>query len=448
MTESICRAVHDLWSRRRDDALSPLEQERIDRHLAACATCRRTAELRGLISPLADEAELDPLARRRLEVAIRTRRAPSSRRAPLVRPLPALGLALGAAAVFALGLLVGLGGRTGSAQAPRAAVSAAPKDAARPTRVAAALPEAPRTIEVVPGTSLWMDRGARLEALRTSAEDVRYALRSGRIVVSIGPHAPGFRFAVETPRAEIEAHGTVFSIAVDGDGGETIRVAESAVDVRLKPSGERTTVRKGQQLIVGRALPEQADGAALAADLCAVRSETCAPDPAVAAKARPIKARAMAAIDGGRYDEAESLLRAMAGGAPAQDRLDVLTRIARAYRQAGMYDLAAATYARLGREFPDSDAAVGGLVALAQLEQGPLGDPGVALGHFEGYLAARPNGVLAETARAGVVRSLLQLRRFADAVRAADAYLAAYPDGLAAEEIRRRRDEATGSMLH
>jgi outer membrane protein assembly factor BamD (BamD/ComL family) len=128
------------------------------------------------------------------------------------------------------------------------------------------------------------------------------------------------------------------------------------------------------------------------------------------------------------------------------DKIDLFVRLARAYRQARQYEAAARTYQRLGKAFPNSAAAMNGLVTLAQIERRSLHDPKTAIVHFDLYLKKRPYGFLAEAARVGKVRALYTLGKWKSVKAASDEYLQAHYGGLSTKEVQRKRDHAVRQL--
>jgi TolA-binding protein len=158
-------------------------------------------------------------------------------------------------------------------------------------------------------------------------------------------------------------------------------------------------------------------------------------------------ADATRAIEERRFDDAARLVdeitRTNPGSAAGPE---LLSKLARAYRRAKLFRPAADAYRRLIAEFPGTNAAVNGLVALAQIEQDALGDPTAALLHFEQYLSSRPSGFLAEAARAGRVRALSRLGRSQSVIGATGEYLASHPGGVSSAEMYRRRGDALARL--
>ena len=78
---------------------------------------------------------------------------------------------------------------------------------------------------------------------------------------------------------------------------------------------------------------------------------------------------------------------------------------------------------------------------LAQIELDHLGSPGTALTDYRHYLAAAPDGPLAEDAMYGVCTALKRLGRTADESRALAEFLRRFPQSLQAPAAKIRLNE-------
>jgi len=115
-----------------------------------------------------------------------------------------------------------------------------------------------------------------------------------------------------------------------------------------------------------------------------------------------------------------------------------LLRETRRLRAARKWRAAAAAYRRLLRDHPRSAAAAAARVALGALYLDKLGKPGAALKLFDGYLARRRSGPLAQEAAYGRIRALRRLGRRAEELRAARRFLREHRGALQAPRVRRR----------
>lgn len=112
-------------------------------------------------------------------------------------------------------------------------------------------------------------------------------------------------------------------------------------------------------------------------------------------------------------------------------------RAASRARAAGRYHEAVALYGVLERDFAGSETEVVARVALGRLWLAQLNDATQALAAFDSYLAARPEGPLAEEARSGRVGALRKLGRDADADAAMQDLVTNHPHSLYAKPVVR-----------
>ncbi len=470
MTSAKCESFQEHWddlriSRLGDELGDELSAD-LEAHLTDCPACREYVEtLRGIQSAV-DSVEMDPLLRRRLAVAASEPRHSQKRSIPLRWAWAAIPVAAAALAVFAL-LPPGNVDSANNAEpqiATRHGISsrtvheAAPGDAA----FVSSTSDGRRVIELFPGTALWLDGETAVQAHLEGENTARFTLSQGRVVAEIGAHKPGFRFIVDTPLGEVEARGTLFSVEVKSDDDTVVRVAEGSVEVRPKDSTKpRHLLTGGQELPIGVDAPVPANADDIQKDRClalAECTETAEEEPVIVSKgeirksrtsrddspsSNPATKRAVSAIEQRRFDEAASLIEEVAAARPrAGVTRDLLAKLARAYRRAKLFGPAAGTYRRLIQEFPGSEAATNGLVALAQIELNTLGQADDALHHFEEYLLRSPRGYLCEAARAGRVRALSVMGRNTKITRAVGDYLGAHPQGFFVAEMLCRRADA------
>jgi tetratricopeptide repeat protein len=116
---------------------------------------------------------------------------------------------------------------------------------------------------------------------------------------------------------------------------------------------------------------------------------------------------------------------------------DALFADANRARRAGDYPRALRRYAELRRAYPGSRQEMTARVVVGdlQLEEGPARD---ALASFDSYLAANPQGTLAEEARVGRAVSLMRLGRRDEEREAWSQLLREHPNSVQRERARRR----------
>ncbi len=464
MKSSICGHVHGLWDDYRTGSISEEQRAAIAAHIESCPECRKLESIMDPVCAAAREAEMEPLLKRRLEVAAASRRLPEKRTNFPRRVLTVAAFTAAAASIAGLVMLIGMTDDRDASGPTETVSSSSPIPAVVHVT---SLNDGRQMIEVFPGTALWLDDETAAQVVTTNTSLARFRLNRGLAVAEVGAHVPGFRFVVATPFGEVEARGTLFSVQVDPAGRGYVRVVEGFVEVRLDADGSSQLLTAGEELIVGRGGPSLARRADLEGDRCLALGcsssarEEDKMNPArlddeqrplsTAAKqgqdTRPTSKKAVAAIEDRRFDDATALVEELAQSkSRAAETRDLYIRLARAYRRAGLFQAAADSYNRLITRFPGSDAAINSLVPLAQIEQEALDDPREALGHFEAYLRHKPGGFLAEAARAGKVRSLSRLGRHAAAIDAVNYYFEAHPDGVSVAEMLRRRGDARSKL--
>jgi tetratricopeptide (TPR) repeat protein len=110
-------------------------------------------------------------------------------------------------------------------------------------------------------------------------------------------------------------------------------------------------------------------------------------------------------------------------------RADAATLLAQAEEagSAGRFAGASRLYGELARTFPGTREEIVARALHGQLLLDRMGSPGRALGLFEAYLNAAPDGTLAEEARLGRARSLQRLGRSSEERSAWRDFLSAHP---------------------
>ncbi|HSZ83189.1 MAG TPA: tetratricopeptide repeat protein [Polyangia bacterium] len=131
--------------------------------------------------------------------------------------------------------------------------------------------------------------------------------------------------------------------------------------------------------------------------------------------------------------------RARVEAPPALSADDLFADANRA-RRAGNYPRALRRYAELRRAYPGSRPEMTARVVVGdlQLEEGPARE---ALASFDSYLAANPQGTLAEEARVGRAVSLMRLGRRDEEREAWSQLLREHPNSVQRERARRRLAE-------
>jgi len=216
-----------------------------------------------------------------------------------------------------------------------------------------------------------------LQVTRALRAEQRFSLRQGRLEVAIPSEAPHRSLVVTTPHAAVAVVGTVFTVAVRGEGAaaETeVTVARGRVHV-IAYDGEERWLDAGDSWRSS----ERAVTAAAADDSTRASSEI--PAPSAARRAAPVR--------GGEPVGAAANLSAL----PEQNRL---------YRQA--------------------------------LDARNAGDDARAIALLDSLIARHPGSPLRQEAEVERFRALSRIGRTAEAVRAARRYLSDYETGFARDE--------------
>jgi len=338
-----------------------------------------------------------------------------------------------------------------------------------PDRVAqgsapSAAPAPERTdLELPTGDRLLAAEGARFRVELATESERRIRLDSGSMLFDVRP-LDGGRFRVSTPRAEVTVLGTVFTVTSDRDG-TLVRVYEGRVEVR-DDSGVQE-VRAGQSARVGVTDdPLDVDPLATEARRAAGRRGPIARAPRPTPAAEPSPSRparrprrapspeAPAVDEAGSEPAAEALDPArpatpddvrgwiVAGFAAraldeARDHVSAgdldpwLMLQADAERALGRHVAAAETYARAARALPSPRAEQAGF-ASARLSRSPT----LALRALEIGRVTAVGSPLRERGLAMRADLLGRLGRRAERARTAREYLASYPDGSRAADMR------------
>jgi len=219
-----------------------------------------------------------------------------------------------------------------------------------------------------------------LQVTRALPAEQRFSLRHGRLAVAIPPEAPHRSLVVTTPHADVAVVGTVFAVAVRGEGA----AAETEV-----------TVERGRVHVIAR------DGEARWLDAGAswrsserAASEPAADGSALASGEVPATGAAGAARQAAPVRGGEPV-----GAAANQSTLPEQNRL---YRQA--------------------------------LDARNSGDEARAIALLDSLIARHPGSPLRQEAEVERFRALSRIGRTTEAVRAARRYLSDYETGFARDE--------------
>lgn len=104
--------------------------------------------------------------------------------------------------------------------------------------------------------SLILPSGARIAVegdvtVATATETLtRLRLNRGRITSTVPGLAAEGRYVIDTPSAEIEVRGTVFSVALGDEAVTTVAVREGEVEVRARDGRQHLRLQAGQDAII------------------------------------------------------------------------------------------------------------------------------------------------------------------------------------------------------
>jgi hypothetical protein len=110
------------------------------------------------------------------------------------------------------------------------------------------VPETGRASLVLPdGTKLWVGPATRMVVEDSDGSRIR--VEHGQVLARVQPRAQGSRFEVVTPDAEVQVHGTVFSVQVRGER-TTVRLHEGSV--RLLCGDKSVAMEPGHRVVASR----------------------------------------------------------------------------------------------------------------------------------------------------------------------------------------------------
>jgi transmembrane sensor len=235
-----------------------------------------------------------------------------------------------------------------------------------------------------------------------------FVLRAGKARFVV-PHDPARRFRVRAGAVVIEDLGTVFTVAIAGDGTVSVEVEEGRV--RVHHAGTELDVSAGERRELAPEVVGEGTGARGA-------------DAPPATPPGVPQWRALA--ESGRYDDAYQALRSAGPGTPRDDATELLVA-ADAARLGGHPAEAVPYLQRVVRSHARDPRAPLAAFTLGRVLLDDLGRPAEAADAFERARVA--GGVLAEDALA---REVEACSRAGDAPRArslAQEYVRSYPQG-------------------
>ena len=330
----------------REGRLAAKAAKSFERHLRACADCRRQME---------QDAELRELARQLPNVApgdltLRRLKARTLRDAAIGAPTRAApGRRFGVAAIaVTVGLAASLFVASRRTPQPRTVVATN-----TPANTTPSAPEAPIG-EALAGSAV-ASAGAHWSQMRDRGIE-RIELDDGALRVHVRAQVSGERFLVEMPDGEIEVRGTTFDVSVEHGTTMRVHVDEGVVELRIR--GRGATRLSADETYVAPAPPSTlASGEAIRT----LRGPVTPPPATVPPTAKHVEdhdvayATAIALLREGHDEQAASAFHALAltaVGTPKAEDASFLEAVALA--RAGRTDAAALAAEHHLASFPDS----------------------------------------------------------------------------------------------
>lgn len=257
-------------------------------------------------------------------------------------------------------------------------------------------------------------------------------LAKGVVVSALDKLPEGHHFGVLSARGRARVTGTVFSVST-ADERTIVRVHEGSVEVS-SPGSQAAALAVGREVDLGLAAERPIRSEDRERELALVG--VTLPRHGETAPSAPTAATATTEASSAATAPSASVTPAEPQGQPVKPATaaEMLAK-ARAARAQGNPKEAAEGYRRLMSVHPKSAEAHAALLSLAELQLGPLGDPGGALKSYDAYLRGG-GGAVAQEARYGRILALRRLGRSAEERAAIDEFVKAYPNSVQARALR------------
>jgi transmembrane sensor len=298
--------------------------------------------------------------------------------------------------------------------------------------VPGAAPEERRVLSLSDGSTVAIDRGARLELVENTATSFVAKQPAGRVSYSVTPGGPR-RWSIESPLATVEVVGTEF--VVDADG-EHLRV----------------DVQRGVVVVRGEHVPDRVQRLIAGGSLEVVRPTPRAPEPSAAASAagpspvppapaltsRPVSAPWKDSASRHAYDDAYAAL-GPGGVARASERasVDELLSLADVARFSNHPQDAVSPLSRVISAHRSDPRAPLAAFTLGRVELDSLNEPGRAADAFSSAIELGLPRSLLEDAYARLVEARGRAGDRAGARDAAADYARLFPAGARTPSFRR-----------
>ena len=424
MTRLSCKRVEEALFDFANDALDESTRSAFVIHLAICEDCRAALEICSGLPAAVSESAMEPLSfvdMRRMTSSDNLLQGEAIQRLPRLsfKRIALIALPAAAAVFLLFSGTFDFAKDEGSSKAH--AFSHAQSEMALFDDHIPTCEIGPGLLQPVDGLVLKAARNASGSFVPDDDGGLRFRLNEGRVIAAIVPAEPFRAFVIETPSADVEAHGTLFSVTVSAHGNEIIRVAEGMVEVRQRHNGESLTLFPGQEVSSDDYTVRPASIASMSGDIALVRGMDrealeFLPDEQIVGGAAPQLTGNESAASHQAFnlvDEAQKLARTQRNVPVDRALLTRLVKLAQSYRKVEMYGAAAKTYEKIIESQPNTETAWNSMVSLGQMKLMFMNRPREALKHFEDYLATHPGGSLADVARDGRDKALFALKKTA-----------------------------------
>lgn len=296
--------------------------------------------------------------------------------------------------------------------------------------------DVPESVSLDDASRIEVSAETDLEILENTGDRLRFWLHEGRAGFDVTPHGPR-RWMIESGQVTVEVLGTSFTVS-RSEHDVTVSVTRGVVLVRGPTTpGGLLRLGAGESVTVPAAPPTLTAAPAPHADVVAevepaheavpaVRSATAAREETTASSREPSITPPVAAIEPAITPTVEP---AIASPTELLERADVL-------RREGRYDEAASLLGAIARGPRGPEASLAAFT-LGRLELERRSRPHEAAEAFEQAIALGLREPLLEDARARMVEALSRAGDARATETAAVTYLALYPEGRYVSEVER-----------
>lgn len=271
------------------------------------------------------------------------------------------------------------------------------------------------------GSTVRLERGTKLETPQNEPMTIVAELREGTADFEVVPNRQR-SFTVVAGGVEVRVVGTAFRVVTDPASHRTTVTVDHGI-VEVRAASLHGEVRR---LVAGESFTTDSDSASAAS----LPSAPSSADPSASADAPSASAESSSG--------APSSGAPSSGGTSPVDDAKSLYEAANRARRAGDVTRAATLYRELLRKHPDDARAQVAALELGRLEMEKGGDPGAAESALETASSASPGSSVHEDALARLVEVYAQKGDMTACKKAKAQYLATYPKGVHAAQVRSR----------